>query len=58
MSQCLGQERERGRLLANPESLMHKVKLEKSGPGFRGEAVGNGEPWKVGEQGSGRTQIL
>lgn len=37
--------------------LMEKGKLEKLGVDFKGQAVGNGEPWKAVEQGSDCTKI-
>lgn len=36
---------------------MEKGKLEKLGVDFKGQAVGNGEPWKAVEQGSDCTKI-
>lgn len=37
--------------------LMQKVKLEKLGIDFKGQAVGRGEPWKAVERGSDCSKI-
>lgn len=41
----------------NLKFLMEKGKLENLGVDFKGQAVGNGEPWKAVEQGSDCTKI-